>query len=298
MINSNQLVKRQIDFIGIGAPKAATTWLCDCLNEHPSIFIPAEKELQFFGPIDKFYLDYTHNTYSKGLDWYLSHFRHHDGGHLVQGEFTPWYLYSEDIARNIKKHFPDVKIITVLRNPTERLYSMYLHVKSRHVLPSLEELIDNSPGFLNQGKYIDHLRTYAQHFAPEQMLNILYDDICSTPDTTIREVYSFLGVDTDYVPNTLTKRTNETAPKIHSVTVAYREQIRALKSIPLINSAITLLAQRSATQAIVRGMNKLFYQQNYRPLDDSVRSRLIEFYRPYNQELSGYLKRDLSAWNR
>ncbi|PON15180.1 hypothetical protein C2W62_25225 [Candidatus Entotheonella serta] len=41
-------------FIGIGAPKAGTTWLYHCLREHPDVFMGAVKETRFFdyGTID------------------------------------------------------------------------------------------------------------------------------------------------------------------------------------------------------------------------------------------------------
>lgn len=39
---------RMINFLGIGAPKCATTWLAACLSDHPEIFMPAKKEVSFF----------------------------------------------------------------------------------------------------------------------------------------------------------------------------------------------------------------------------------------------------------
>jgi len=38
----------RINFIGIGAAKSATTWVADCLRGHPDIYLPAEKELNYF----------------------------------------------------------------------------------------------------------------------------------------------------------------------------------------------------------------------------------------------------------
>ena len=35
-------------FIGLGAPKSATTWLYHCLREHPEIFVADSKEVMFF----------------------------------------------------------------------------------------------------------------------------------------------------------------------------------------------------------------------------------------------------------
>lgn len=36
------------DFIGIGAPKAGTTWLYYQLKDHPDLWLPPVKELHYF----------------------------------------------------------------------------------------------------------------------------------------------------------------------------------------------------------------------------------------------------------
>jgi len=36
------------DFLGIGAPRAATTWLNSCLSQHSQIYMPPFKELRYF----------------------------------------------------------------------------------------------------------------------------------------------------------------------------------------------------------------------------------------------------------
>ena len=53
--------KRQIDFIGIGAPRSASTWLSQCLYEHPQISFPTKPPLS--QPVqDKLYQYYKKNT--------------------------------------------------------------------------------------------------------------------------------------------------------------------------------------------------------------------------------------------
>jgi len=56
----------KIDFIGIGAMKAASTWIFEALKEHPEICVSSEKETNFFNN------DYN---YRKGLKWYKKFFR-------------------------------------------------------------------------------------------------------------------------------------------------------------------------------------------------------------------------------
>ncbi len=37
----------KIDFIGVGAPKCGTTWVAQCLSEHPQICLSKPKEINF-----------------------------------------------------------------------------------------------------------------------------------------------------------------------------------------------------------------------------------------------------------
>ena len=40
------------DFLGIGAPRAASTWMHNRLALHPQLFLPHQKELHFFDLLD------------------------------------------------------------------------------------------------------------------------------------------------------------------------------------------------------------------------------------------------------
>ncbi len=44
----------KVDFIGIGAQKAATSWIAKCLIEHPEICLAASKETHFFSDDESF----------------------------------------------------------------------------------------------------------------------------------------------------------------------------------------------------------------------------------------------------
>ncbi|CAN0605590.1 unnamed protein product, partial [Ectocarpus sp. 12 AP-2014] len=54
---------RTPDFLCIGAQRAGTTWLHNRLLEHPDLYLPPEKELQFFNAF-----------FDRGLDWYWAKF--------------------------------------------------------------------------------------------------------------------------------------------------------------------------------------------------------------------------------
>jgi len=66
--------RKKIDFIGIGAGKAGTTWLWHGLRQHPGIFMPDQKELHYFNMIS-FEDDKIRNPrFDQPLSWYLDYF--------------------------------------------------------------------------------------------------------------------------------------------------------------------------------------------------------------------------------
>ena len=76
------------DFICLGAPRAGTTWLYECLNEHPGVFLPL-KEVHFFIKV------HGRDYYTeKGLSWYLSLFKP-ARENQISGDIAAGYLRSD-----------------------------------------------------------------------------------------------------------------------------------------------------------------------------------------------------------
>src|SRR5207248_4389589 len=99
-------------FILVGPKRTATTWLHRVLAEQ--LCFPAGiKETMFFD---------LH--YARGLRWYESHFSHCDS-HCIAAESAPSYFHSQPAIERISRHIPECRIICTLRDPVERLYSLY-----------------------------------------------------------------------------------------------------------------------------------------------------------------------------
>jgi len=57
-----------INFIGVEARKAGTTWIFNQLKKHPQIFMPSQKELSYFSSKilkEKFSIDWYFEQFSK-----------------------------------------------------------------------------------------------------------------------------------------------------------------------------------------------------------------------------------------
>lgn len=121
------------DFIIIGAQKGGTSSLFSYLKQHSQLQLPDKKEIHFFD-----------NDYQKGVNWYRSHFPMKIFDNIKTGEATPYYLFHPHAPQRIFQHCPKVKLIVMLRNPTDRAYSHYMMQNKRKIdpLPTFEEAID------------------------------------------------------------------------------------------------------------------------------------------------------------
>ena len=145
-------------FLGIGAQKAATTWLDRCLRRHPSIRLTPLKELHYFDDLaaspgtrpifrrswagrrlrrelaarlraDARYLDRTGLGWDlryffgrRSDEWYVSLFPGDPGA--VAGEITPDYsILDAGSVAHVRRLLPEVKLIFLLRDPIDRSWS-------------------------------------------------------------------------------------------------------------------------------------------------------------------------------
>ena len=110
------------DFFVIGPGRTGTTSLFYYLDQHPSLSKSAYDELGFFDV-----------NFHLGFHWYrslfpsiLTKFRIKlKTNFFMTYDVTPSYVRRPWIARRIKKLFPNSKLIIVLRNPIDKTYSHY-----------------------------------------------------------------------------------------------------------------------------------------------------------------------------
>ena len=200
--------KKNINFIGIGAPRSGTTWVYECLKEHPQVCFSSKKELYFFDRKD---------NYERGLDFYYSFFDHCSEG-LIKGEFTATYLSSNEAPSRIKSNFPDVKIIVCLRNPIERAYSHYLYDRaSKRVEVDFEEALKKNEKYIKMGLYFNQISHYLKYFKKDQIKIIFYEDIKERPSELIKEVCDFLNIDKTYQSLSSGKVINPSTSNVYKI---------------------------------------------------------------------------------
>ena len=108
-------------FVILGAYKSGTSSLFWYLVDHPLIFAPIKKELNYFS----YFSNYS-------LEWYLSQFpRLPTASKFISGEASPSYFINPTVPKLVKQLMPSTKLICLLRNPIDRAYSHYQHFRRR-----------------------------------------------------------------------------------------------------------------------------------------------------------------------
>ena len=177
-----------LDFAGIGAARSGTTWLASVLAAHPDIYMPPKKELHYFN---------NDKRYSEDLSLFTKYFEDAEKGQIL-GEFTPRYAISWQALERIKAHFPDIKIIYIMRHHVLRAYSQYLYFRSTKAKERSSSFLEALDGefhedYILKSLYFQQLQQIYELFPKDQVLVLRFEDISSAPETLVKTVFLISG---------------------------------------------------------------------------------------------------------
>jgi hypothetical protein len=190
----------------VGAAKSGTTSLHNYLNQHPDIFMCSPKEPHFL--INKEIGKQRINNGIIDIKDYETLFS--EKSHLkYRGESSVMYLSFPEISiKNIKHYLDDdIKIIIMLRNPVERAYSGYQHVKRYNMMENLsfedalelgEERYHDIKNFtpasryLELGNYYNQVNLFKKSF--DNIHIVIYDDYKTDFNEEMNKIFDYLEV--------------------------------------------------------------------------------------------------------
>ena len=289
------------NFLIVGAAKAGTTALHTYLQQHPQIYMTPDKETNFFAFWDQELHfqgigDEAINKFSvTDLGAYQNLFKGVNQETAI-GEACPLYLYHPQAPHRIQETLPTVRLIVILRNPVERAYANFLHLVRDDREPNLdfsealqaetERLEKNWEWFWHYqqlGYYSQQLKRYFKLFKPEQIQIYLYEDLRDNALGLIQNIFKFLEVNPDFIPDMSVRPNKSGMPK--------NTTLHQLLTKP--NPLKTLL--KPLFPASLR--QKIQHQNLVTPsLSSELRQSLKKLYHEDILICQDLIQRDLSAW--
>ena len=181
------------DFMCIGAQKAGTTWFYHQVRAHPEICVP-RKEIGFFDE-------------DGAVEEYIKEFQSCPDG-LLSGDVSPSYsAYPESVER-IAAICPQAKLVFFLREPVSRAWSqwkMARRLKNFAGQVSFKKAVMRDRGRIRtRGEYARIIREFSRFYPYNERLKVYFmDDIRNRPGEMMSEIFTFLGVDPGWQPQTL-----------------------------------------------------------------------------------------------
>lgn len=270
-------------FLIIGAAKSGTTSLYYYLKQHPKIFLPKIKEINYF----------AYRGQTKGRFWartreeYEAHFDDTENFHAV-GEVTPLYFSTEGTPERIKRVIPETQIIAILRNPVDRAYSHYnMYVRAgRENRTAKEALLDVNSVYTRVGFYYKNLSKYFDLFDSKKVKILFFDELKSEPKKLMKELYNFLEVDSSIPLDVTAKHASSFMPKNMYLNRIIKSDFIRFKIKPIIPQKLIGLVLKL----------KNCYSTKPPSLPNELRSALISIYKDDILNLQEYLQKDLSRW--
>lgn len=285
-----------------GVPKAATTTWYTVLDRHPDVFMPDTKEPRFLNT--DFTFDYRVETEEDYLAMYED-----AGDEHRRGEASPWYLYSDEAAHKIRERVDDPRIVALLRDPVERLYSLHgqFVMTGAESIESFREALAAQESrkrgrrlplriepleglyYWDIAHYAPHVRRYQETFEDHELLFIRFEDFTSDPEAIYREICGFIGVDPTVdveIPNSNPHQSLRSKRFREFV----RDPPRAIQRL----TGLFPLAWRDQLRKVLKGVNRKKTERDPMPAD--LRRELTDHCRPDIEELEDLLGWDLTAW--
>jgi hypothetical protein len=299
------------DFLVVGAPKAGSTAVHQALVQHPRLFLSNPKEPKYFltgdqkperrtqrGPGD------AHSA----QEWIWERDRYERlfdaaPGDTLRGESTPFYLWDKAAHRRIYDAVPHAKLIAIIRDPVDRAYSNWTHLRSDGLEPEADFLAacrlepkrvaaGYAPfwRYLELGRYGEQLEHLFSVFPREQVHVLRYKELIDQPQATLDAIFGFLGAEAGLVTRIPASNTSGWAGP-GALNTALR---RSIRGGAVVGSYVPPQIWRQAQRPLVAALKR---EKTHRPtLPVAYRRELVERFRDDIALLESLLGRTYQDW--
>jgi len=290
----------------VGAAKAGTTALYHYFKAHPDIFVPESiKETNFMafsngvpnftGPGDS---DHSAMNGITSLSAYIDLYRE-GAGKKISADISPAYLYYPQASRKIAELCPAAKVVIILRNPVESVFSMYSMMRrdGREPCDSFREAFQRTPERLAAGWewawdyqagffFSPKVSRYLELFPASQLFIRRYEELNENPESFHAELMNFLGV--DYQPGQGSNQRFNESPQRVDVLGKYQGGELILKAARVFGKVLP--------EGVRADLKKRLPKKPAYHLEPEDRHFLIDHFSADIGKLSTLLQWNLSDW--
>jgi hypothetical protein len=143
------------------------------------------------------------------FSWYQKLFQSKFTKNRISGEYTPAYCnINPSYIEQILTHNPKTKFIMIIRNPAQQLRSSLIQ---NFVMIEKRDFVDVTEGEMkewlesgfaqNKSNLKDILQKWSAHSPIQQLFIGAYEQINHEPEKLIGNIYNFLGLDGEFMPD-------------------------------------------------------------------------------------------------
>ena len=133
-----------------------------------------------------------------------------------------------------------------------------------------------------QGNYYNQVKAYLDNFS--KVFIALTTELRENPTKLMKNIYQFLDVDSDYIPDFNLKKNISKTPKNKAYRFILFFKHHSKLKLPFINASLK--------SKIINSL----YTHTIKPIKTSTKLDLIQYYKDDIKKLEQLIKRDLSIW--
>ncbi|MCE7996141.1 MAG: sulfotransferase [Roseivirga sp.] len=226
--------------IVVGMPRAGTTFLYYYLSQHPDVFAPARKEVNYFSVF-----------YERGAAWYDSLYK---GITPVQSgiDASPFYYLDARSVHRIAKDQKNAFVVLGIRQPSEMVCAMYERIRSSTLdMPPFQSFLETFHWDIGSGltlslkefPFLQRIKEYQELFG-DRLLLYSFEALNKSPLSVLNAVESHIRVKNHFNEDNFTNIIINASKRRHN-----RRLSQFLKNEKLIDWLIRLLPRKAINRS-------------------------------------------------
>ena len=297
-MNNNE--NKYIQLMIIGTQKSGTSSLLHYLAQHPDIYTHPQPEMTFF---------LQDHEYIRGYEWaYTKYFSKcpQDKRLIAKNVMV---MCSPERMKRIYEHNPEIHLVVLLREPIARAYSAYWWARRRgwENIKTFEDALAveetrlkedwfkwRQCGYKFNSTYYLHVKNLITQFGENQVHCFLMDTLKTDAGKICQRLFKVMGVSEDFEPIVEQRHNQAAMPRSEWFGFLFTQFLGSRNPLRrAIRKLVPDAAAYKLRKAVLDLNDKPFTPP---PLNPKTREQLLDYFKPFNDQLAELLGYDLTHW--